>query len=184
MPHVRRVVPLVLAIVTLTGCFSSHGSTTARTVPDLGACRMLSPDDVSRPSNDTETVSCQQPHTAQTFAVLTLPHQFDQASYDDPEVAAFAYRACGGKFGDFTGADESLAMRTILSWVWFRPSTAAWDSGARWYRCDVIGGGDQVDGVRPRGDGERVGEGAVQRQARLARGDHDRPGRRRHVVPR
>ena len=24
---------------------------------------------------------------------------------------------------DFTGADESLAMRTILSWAWFRPST-------------------------------------------------------------
>jgi len=144
MPHVRRVVPFVLATLALTGCFSSRGSTTAGTVPDLGACRMLSPDDVSRPSNDTETVSCHQPHTAQTFAVLTLPHQFDHASYDDPEVAAFAYRACGGRFGDFTGADESLAMRTILSWVWFRPGTAAWDSGARWYRCDVIGGGDQA----------------------------------------
>ena len=34
-------------------------------------------------------------------------------------------------------------MRTILSWAWFRPSTSAWDAGARWYRCDVIGGGDQ-----------------------------------------
>jgi Septum formation len=144
MPHVRRVVPLVLATLTLAGCFSSHGSTTAGTVPDLGACRMLSPDDVGRPSNDTGTVSCRQPHTAQTFAVLTLPHRFDQASYDDPEVAAFAYRTCGARFGDFTGADESLAMRTILSWAWFRPPTAAWDSGARWYRCDVIGGGDQA----------------------------------------
>jgi hypothetical protein len=35
-------------------------------------------------------------------------------------------------------------MRTILSWAWFRPSHQAWDAGARWYRCDVIGGGDQT----------------------------------------
>jgi hypothetical protein len=35
-------------------------------------------------------------------------------------------------------------MRTILSWAWFRPSQQAWDAGARWYRCDVIGGGDQT----------------------------------------
>ena len=34
-------------------------------------------------------------------------------------------------------------MRTVLSWAWFRPSEEAWDQGARWYRCDVVGGGDQ-----------------------------------------
>src|SRR4051812_15194296 len=113
MPHVRRVVPFVLATLALTGCFSSRGSTTAGTAPDLRACRMLSPDDVSRPSNDTETVSCHQPHTAQTVAVLTLPHQFDHASYDDPEVAAFAYRACGG--GSATSPAPTRAWRCARS---------------------------------------------------------------------
>jgi hypothetical protein len=144
MPHVRRVVPLVLASLTLTGCFSSHGDRAPTTAPDVGDCRMLSPDDVGRSSNDTAPVSCEAPHTAQTYAVQSLPHQFDHASYDDAAVAAFSYRTCAAEFIDFTGADESLAMRTILSWVWFRPSTAAWDSGARWFRCDVIGGGDQA----------------------------------------
>jgi hypothetical protein len=148
MPHVRRVVPLVLASLTaavaLTGCMSSRGADAPTAAPDVGACRLLSPDDVGRPSNDTSPVSCDQAHTAQTYAVESLPHQFDHASYDDDKVAALAYRTCSAEFADFTGADESLAMRTILSWVWFRPSTAAWDSGARWYRCDVIGGGDQA----------------------------------------
>jgi hypothetical protein len=144
MPHVRRVVPLVLAALPLTGCFSSPESTGSTTAPDVGACRMLSPDDVSRSSNDTAAVSCDDPHTAQTYAVQSLPHRFDHASYEDGKVAALAYRTCSREFIDFTGADESLAMRTILSWVWFRPSSAAWDSGARWYRCDVIGGGDQA----------------------------------------
>jgi hypothetical protein len=34
-------------------------------------------------------------------------------------------------------------MRTLVSWAWFRPSETAWDKGARWYRCDVVGGGEE-----------------------------------------
>ncbi|HEX3222854.1 MAG TPA: septum formation family protein [Nocardioides sp.] len=146
MPHVRRAaVPLVLAALTLSGCFAARGdSGAATTAPDVDACRVLAPDDVTQASNDTDPVSCDQPHTAQTYAVQTLPPQFAHASYDDAQVAAYAYRTCAREFIDFTGADESLAMRTVLSWVWFRPSSSAWDAGARWYRCDVIGGGDQA----------------------------------------
>ena len=36
-------------------------------------------------------------------------------------------------------------MRTVVSWAWFRPSEEAWDNGARWYRCDIVGGGDQSE---------------------------------------
>lgn len=148
MPHAWRVaaMPALLALL-LTSCFWSsktQPSTVDEQAPDLGACRLLAPDDVAQPDNATDPISCEQPHTAQTYAVGPLPTQFDEASYADSEMAAFAYRTCSRKFIDFTGADESLAMRTILSWAWFRPSQEAWDAGARWYRCDVIGGGDQT----------------------------------------
>jgi Septum formation len=147
MPHAWRVVvPLALLAISLTGCLGRGGATPSpadEEVPDLGACRLLSPHDVSQPSNATEPVSCGQPHTAQTYAVGPLPAQFAHASYDDDGVAAFAYKTCSSKFIRFTGADASLAMRSILSWAWFRPSQAAWDDGARWYRCDVVGGGQQ-----------------------------------------
>jgi hypothetical protein len=143
--HVWRVVvPLVLAALAVTGCLPSHGSPPSTAAPNLGDCRMLTPDDVHRPSNDSPTVSCAQPHTAETYAVASLPRQFDDASYDDSAVTSYAYHTCARKFIAFTGADESLAMRTILSWAWFGPSSDAWDAGARWYRCDVIGGGDQT----------------------------------------
>ena len=148
MPHAWRVVvPLVMLTVSVTGCFSASGEAPppgAMSAPDLDACRMLSPDDVSHPSNSTDPVSCDQPHTAQTYAVGSLPATFAHASYDDVGVRAYAYQTCSRRFITFTGADESLAMRSILSWAWFRPSRAAWDAGARWYRCDVIGGGDQT----------------------------------------
>jgi hypothetical protein len=146
MPHALRVVvPLLLLAPLLGACFgAAGGAASADPVPDVGACRMLTPDDLARPSNDAETVPCSQSHTAETFAVDSLPATYDHAGYDDPEVAAYVYRRCTSAFTDFTGADSSLAMRTILSWAWFRPSKAAWESGARWYRCDVVGGGDQI----------------------------------------
>ncbi len=151
MPLVgRALAPLLLsvaALTLLTGCLgldSGQASADDTAAPDLGVCRVLTAEDVARASNDTEPVDCTEPHTAQTFAVGTLPTPLDRVSYDDSRVAAFAYRYCTDEFIDFTGADESLAMRTILSWAWFRPSTAAWDGGARWIRCDVIGGGDQT----------------------------------------
>ena len=146
MPHVLRVVALLaFAAVTLSGCFwtpggDSGGSTAA---PDLGACRVLAPQDVAQPTNDTAPEACSKPHTAQTYAVESLPGRFAHASYNDGDVAAYAYRICTQQFMDFTGADESLSMRTILGWAWFRPSPSAWQDGARWYRCDVIGGGAQ-----------------------------------------
>jgi hypothetical protein len=145
-PHVRRVALLVLLASSLGGCnWSSDSQKSAdRSAPDLGACRLLAPDDVAQPSNSSATVSCDQPHTAETYAVGSLPTQYADAAYADSDVAAYAYRACSTKFIDFTGADESLAMRTILSWAWFRPTEDAWNAGARWYRCDVIGGGDQT----------------------------------------
>ena len=147
MSHAWRVVVLLIVTAgTLSGCLwrsdgDVAGASTA--APDVGDCRSLTPDDVGHPSNATPPAPCSGPHTAQTYSVDSLPSQFAKAAYDDPDVAAYAYRTCSQQFMAFTGADESLSMRTILSWAWFRPSTAAWQHGARWIRCDVIGGGDQ-----------------------------------------
>ncbi len=111
--------------------------------PELGACRQLTPDDVAQPSNTSPAVDCSEPHTAETYAVGQLPRTFDDAGYDDEDLGSWAYTTCSQAFMDFLGADESLVMRTIVSWAWFRPTKAAWDGGARWYRCDVVGGGEQ-----------------------------------------
>jgi hypothetical protein len=147
MPHVRLVVLLVLTALSLTACFgtgSTDPSAGPTAAPDVGACRMLSRGDLGRDSNNTAVVDCARPHDAQTYAVGSLPATYAHAAYDDDGLAAYAYRLCARKFSTYTGADESLAMRTILSWASFRPSTSAWRAGARWYRCDVVGGGDQT----------------------------------------
>jgi hypothetical protein len=144
---------LLSATLLLTACgqVEDQGGNTdpdqvdAVDAPELGACRLLTPDDVAAPANATRTVDCAQEHTAQTYAVGPLPAGYDDADYDDPGLGEFAYSTCSEKFEKFLGADESLVMRTIVSWAWFRPSEKAWDEGARWYRCDVIGGGEQSE---------------------------------------
>jgi hypothetical protein len=112
--------------------------------PDLGACRELTAEDIVRASNASRTVDCSEKHTAMTYAVGSLPDDLQDATYDADELGAFAFATCSAKFMKLLGADESVAMRTVLTWAWFRPSEEAWDQGARWYRCDVVGGGDQT----------------------------------------
>ena len=144
--------PLLALTLVLASCTPSHdgqGSNTdpdqvdAVEAPELGACRVLNPEDVALPSNATRTVDCSEPHTAQTYAIGNLPDTFQDVDVDDEGLGAWAYKTCSSRFMSFLGADESLVMRTVVSWAWFRPSEKAWDDGARWYRCDVVGGGDQ-----------------------------------------
>jgi len=128
---------------TLVACGDDAAPADAAAAPTLGDCRVLAPDDVAEPSNDTAPVDCREPHTAETFAIGELPDEFDDADYDDEDLGAWAYATCSQAFKGFLGADDSLVMRTVVSWAWFRPTEDAWDDGARWYRCDVVGGGEQ-----------------------------------------
>ncbi len=148
---------VVPAVLVLPGCAASEpqgenadpDQVDAVETPELGACRVLTPEDVVAASNATETVPCRQEHTAETYAIGEMPGALDAAAYDAPEVSDYAYRTCATKFEAFLGADESLAMRTVVSWAWFRPSEEAWAEGARWYRCDVVGGGAESTSYIP-----------------------------------
>lgn len=157
-PPYAAVVAAVLALalgLLLGGCATEDQGDNvdpdlvdATDPPDLGSCRVLTPDDVEQPANATKTVDCSEKHTAQTFLVDDLPASFADSAYDDPAVGKYAYDRCSKAYADFLGADESLVLRTILSWAWFRPSDKAWAQGARWFRCDVVGGTSNSDAYR------------------------------------
>lgn len=110
--------------------------------PELGACRRLTPQDIARTSNDSPVVDCSDPHTAETFAVGTFPDDVGD-EIDDPALGAHVFEVCQRKFAKFLGGNESLVMRAMVTWAWFRPTEDQWDAGARWWRCDVVGGGEE-----------------------------------------
>lgn len=154
LPVLAPILALVVVVAAAACSADGSGENTdpqqvdSLTAPSLGSCRVLTPDDVAQPSNATRTVPCSQRHTAQTFAVGPLPDKFERAAWDSPDLGRFAYRTCSDKFMRFLGGDESAVMRSVVSWAWFRPSEVAWGKGARWYRCDVVGGGDESSSYR------------------------------------
>lgn len=132
---------LALAPVLVACANPLHHDTDADrlTPPPVGTCRNLAASDLEQASNGSDIVACDKQHTAQTFAVGPLPPSTG-ADYRDRRQGKYVYQTCQQAFSDFLGADESLVMRVQLSWAWFRPSEDAWKRGARWYRCDLVGG--------------------------------------------
>ncbi len=146
MPR-RLAAPATALLVLLSGCAVTGDSAGQETqpvaveAPRLGACRVLTPDDIAQPDDDTATVACDEEHTAETFAVGTFPRAVaGGAGVDAPRLGAHVYQTCSDSFEKFLGGDESAVMRSMLTWAWFRPSKPAWDQGARWFRCDVVAG--------------------------------------------
>jgi hypothetical protein len=155
----RLLVPALLVVAT--GCSSGAAEETGGTggpggadggtgevaqgepaaAPRLGACRLLTTDDISAASNETEPVACSEPHTAETFAIGEFPDRVAANGIDDPALGAYVFDTCERKFERFLGGNESLVMRATVTWAWFGPSQEAWEDGARWWRCDVVGGG-------------------------------------------
>lgn len=151
--RVGAVVALVALV--LSACASEpQGSNTdpaavdAVEPPEEGTCRALTTADLTEPVNATRTVPCNDRHTAETYHVAELPKEFDDLTHDDPALGRFAYQRCSKQFRNYLGLDARQALRTILTWVWFRPSQQAWEDGARWIRCDVVGGHAESEKLR------------------------------------
>lgn len=111
--------------------------------PSNGDCRNLKPADLRDSINNTPVIDCAKEHTAQTFHVGRFEGTSVGTQPVDTVLAPLVYEACQSEFMDFLGANVSIAMRSTLTWVWFRPSDVGWERGARWFRCDVVGGGEQ-----------------------------------------
>jgi putative regulator of septum formation len=83
--------------------------------------------------DDYAPIPCTTTHVAETAAVGDLPPA--AAGWKTPgQGAAAAFQQCGKQAGAFLGADWRtgwLILQPVL------PSVAAWEGGARWYRCDL-----------------------------------------------
>lgn len=149
MPSRLAAPVAALLLVALSACaqtkaVSEDGDIDSIETPKLGACRVLTAADVEESSNASQVVDCKDDHTAETFTVGTFAKKLaESADPDDPRLGAHIYDVCGKRLQAFLGGEESTVMRSTLTWAWFRPSDDAWDKGARWYRCDVVGGGEQ-----------------------------------------
>ena len=140
----RLLVPLLLVVLcACTPGQAGESETGSVEPPQRGACRLLTPEDIKATSNASPVVDCAERHTAETFAIGEFPADLAGEGIDDPALGAHVFDTCEKEFRKFLGGNESLVMRATVTWAWFRPSRDAWDEGARWWRCDVVGGGEE-----------------------------------------
>jgi hypothetical protein len=110
---------------TSAGSPSSTAPTPAGPVPrpENRSCYRLDYDAALAPTTAGSEVDCAAPHTSMTYAVGALD-----------EVA----RACPQRLTGFLGGTPDDLRLSMLRSVWFTPTVEESDSGADWFRCDVI----------------------------------------------
>lgn len=109
--------------------------------PGVGECRDLTQADAMKASDTTPPIACADPHTVRVIAVPQLPAD---VSWDDSDkkLGAAAIRLCGPAANEALGRTYKVRARSAYSWVWFTPTKAQREHGARWIRCDLalVGG--------------------------------------------
>jgi len=148
--RLTRVVVRLAIVLAALGTLAACGSTASdRTSPPAAdACRALTEAQLTKATDDTEPIPCTRRHTAQTYLVGHLPGSAG-TGYRSQAVAKYVFTACRAAFLRELDIDDALALRVDLSWAWFGPSRQGWEHGARWFRCDVVGGADGARRLRP-----------------------------------
>jgi Septum formation len=108
--------------------------------PEDRACYRLAYDEAVAPTADQEPVDCQTRHTSMTFAVGRLDTVVDGhlLAVDADRVQAKVAAACPERLASFIGGTRGDRRLSMLRAVWFTPSVDESDSGASWFRCDVV----------------------------------------------
>ena len=105
--------------------------------PVVGACfdyPMKTPAPIS---SAAPAISCDAPHTAETYFVRTLPDAFGTPSASTVSARTVASRPCTTQaMNAYLGMSARVIPSRFLTVVVF-PTDAQWNAGERWMRCDT-----------------------------------------------
>lgn len=102
--------------------------------PTAGECSRISYEDAQGATVDSATVSCKKKHRTKVIEVGLLRPKI---SWDDDNVFKAVSRACRTAWEPFMTDEVRYWGRTAYEKLYFIPSEADREAGARWYRCDI-----------------------------------------------
>lgn len=108
--------------------------------PRSGSCHRLTFAQAALPTQDARPVSCRGAHTSVTIGVGTVDPIEDGhlMAIDSQHVQAQLAQRCPRRLAAYLGGDRNSLRLSRFETVWFGPSVAQADLGARWFRCDVV----------------------------------------------
>jgi Septum formation len=137
----------VLALAALLAGCSGDAAPQARTglgpgLPTVGACRVLTVADIAPSSNDTPTVPCSRPHTSVTIAVGGFPAaEVTNRNLSSGALGDEALQRCTAALKKTVGGDRTSQHTSLVGLAYYLPNQSELSKGARWYRCDLVIGG-------------------------------------------
>ena len=163
----RAVCSALLALLALSGCSggstssdepSASASTASATpsstlprpatsprpvvpaAPGRTACYRLAPGQLTRPTNDSDPVPCDSPHTSRTVFVGTLDTIVNghSVAVDSAFVQRQLAGTCPRRLASYVGGTAKARDLSRFAVVWFSPTLAQSDRGADWFRCDLV----------------------------------------------
>lgn len=123
------------------GPSASSSPSTPPPDPTVGECRRIPFASAAKPEDQTAPVDCRSPHTAQTVKVGDL-ERLGGTPLDGAISGSLrdrVARACSTRLLRSAGGDRTRQRLSRLEVVWFVPTPQAVRTGARWFRCDVVG---------------------------------------------
>lgn len=143
--------------------------------PVVGACRVLTVADIEPASNETPTVACASPHTSETIAVGGFrAAEVTNASLSNGSLGNRALTRCTTAWREIIGGDTAAQHTSVVGLAYYLPNQEELSQGARWYRCDlVIGGQDGLPLQELAGPAEHLLEGTVPDSLRACRTTSD-----------
>lgn len=141
-----RLSVAVSAVIVTAGC-SGDAKPSPETglgpgLPEVGACRVLTAADIAPSSNETPTVPCTKPHTSVTIAVGGFPAaQVTSRTLSDGTLGNKALQRCTKEWKKTVGGNTTSQHTSVLGLAYYLPNQAELSKGARWFRCDLVSGG-------------------------------------------
>ena len=113
---------------------------TAAPSPKDGACHLMTFVEAVAPTADLDALACRKNHTSETYAVGRVASLVDGhlLAIDSDRVQRQVATTCPAALPKAVGGTPEDVRLSMLRAVWFTPTVEESDSGADWYRCDVV----------------------------------------------
>ncbi len=108
--------------------------------PKVGECYALTYKQSLEGTSKVPPVPCKEKHTTVTIFVGTFDPIVDGhlLAVDSDEVQAQIAAVCPTKVGDWVGGTKQNQQLSRFKTTWFSPTLKESDSGADWFRCDLV----------------------------------------------